>query len=168
VRRRPDSRFWHYDFWYRGWRYKGSTKQTSKARAQEYEAHQRELVRGGWEPHFTSPHLKDLLSQYMEWLEANNKSPAHIDRARRGLRNVLSRMKRVRVAEDIRPKEIDEYKKQRLGECSPFTVNTELRYLRAFLKRCVKQGWLQSMPAEIEQVSTPQVRGGSFSYQRAK
>jgi len=31
-------RIWHYDFWYRGDRYRGSTEQTSRTRAKRVEA----------------------------------------------------------------------------------------------------------------------------------
>jgi len=64
-------------------------------------------------------------------------------------------MRNVKTADDITPSKIENFKKRRLREVSPFTVNLELRHFKAFLKRCVKQGWLTSMLVMIEQVKTP-------------
>ncbi len=165
VRRHPKSPYWHFDLHYRGRRYKGSTKQTSKLRAEEHERRLRYQLETGHDPFFRSPLLKELLPQYLSWLETN-RSAKHLRRSRGAIENVLGRMRGVKTAEDITPSRIESYKKRRLHEerrlkdgrlrkVSPNTVNLELRHFKAFLKRSVKQGWLQSMPVEIEQVKTP-------------
>jgi len=99
--------------------------------------------------------MTDLVPQYLAWLEGNNKSNEHIDVSRRVLNNVLRRMRGVKTAEDITPAKIQDFKTGRLREVSPHTVNLELGYLKAFLKRCVKEGWFREMPAEIEQIQAP-------------
>lgn len=154
VRRHPNSPYWHYDFWYRGRRYKGSTKQTSKVRAREHEARLRWQIEHGQDPFQKSPLISELLPQYLSWLEIN-RSARHAQRTRLAVRNVLNRMRNVKTADDITPSKIENFKKRRLREVSPFTVNLELRHFKAFLKRCVKQGWLTSMLVMIEQVKTP-------------
>jgi integrase len=155
VRRHPHSPYWYYDFWFRKRRYQGSTRQTSKVKAREYERQLINELEAGHDPLSKSPLMKDLEAQYKTWIEVN-RSTDHTDRSKRAIRNVLSRMKGVRVAEDVTPSKIEDFKTRRLGEgMSPFTVNLELRHFKAFLKRCVKQGWLQKMPVEIEQIKTP-------------
>ncbi len=154
VRKRPDSPYWHFDFWYRGRRYKGSTKQTAKVRAQEYEVRVRYQVEHGEDPFARSPLIAELLTRYGGWLEVN-RSAVHAERSRRAIDNVLRRMRRVKTAEDITTSRVEDFKKRRLGEASPFTVNLESRCLKAFLRRCVKMGWLRAVPCEIEQVRTP-------------
>jgi len=64
-------------------------------------------------------------------------------------------MRNVKTADDVTPSKIEDFKKRRLREVSPFTVNLELLHFKVFFKRCVKQGWLTSMPVMIEQVKTP-------------
>jgi integrase len=154
LRKDKNSPYWHFDFWHRGRRYKGSTKQTSKVRAQEYEARQRALVENGKDPLFKSPLIADLREKYHAWLEAN-RSPKHVSRTECAIDNVLARMRGVRFVDDITPGRIDEYKKRRRSQASPFTVNLELRHFKGFLRRCIKQGWLDEMPAIIEGVKTP-------------
>jgi integrase len=154
VRNRTKSPYWHYDFWYRGRRYKGSTKQTSKVRAQEYESRLRWQIEHGEDPFIKSPLLDDLRTKYLAWLETN-RSPKHVTRSRQAIDNVLGGMRGVRAAEDVTTGKIENYKKRRLREVSPFTVNLELRHFKGFLRRCVKQGWLATMPAVIEGVRTP-------------
>jgi len=155
VRRIPNSPFWYYDFWHRKRRYKGTTKKTSKARAQDYERRLIYQLEQGRDPFFRSPLMKDLVSQYLGWVEVN-RSADHVDRSRRAIKNVLDRMPRVKTAEEITPSRIEDFKRRRLREVSPNTVNLELRHFKAFLRRCVKQGWLQEMPVEIEQVKAPE------------
>jgi len=69
---------WHYDFWYRGNRYRGSTEQTSKTRAKRVEAllmHQaREkqgLVRTS-----RVPSLSEFAPRFLKWVEASTLEPA--------------------------------------------------------------------------------------------
>lgn len=154
VRKHSRSPYWHYDFWYRGRRYRGSTKKASKVRAQEYEARLRYQVEHGRDPFQKYPLISDLLPQYLSWLEIN-RSGKHAKRTKLALSNVLDRMRKVKTGKDVTPARIEDFKKRRLREVSPFTVNLELRHFKAFLKRCVKQGWLAPMPLQIEQVKTP-------------
>jgi len=154
VRQRTKSPYWHYDFWYRARRYKGSTKQTSKVRAQEYESRLRYQVEHGEDPYLRSPLLEDLRTKYLGWLETN-RAPKHLSRTRQAIDNVLGGMKNVRAAEDVTTTKVEDYKKRRLREVSPFTVNLELRHFKSFLRRCIKQGWLAALPVVIEGVKTP-------------
>jgi integrase len=154
LRRRPTSSHWWYDFWYRGRRYRGSTRLTSKLRAHEYERRLIQELEAGRDPFFRSAPLQDLLSQYLAWLEVN-RSAQHVERSRRAIGNVLKRMPRAAISDDITPSKIEDFKKRRLREVSASTVNLELRHFKAFLKRCVKQGWLNRVPVEIEKVKTP-------------
>jgi integrase len=114
----------------------------------------RSQLDGGQDPFFEPPSNEDLLTLYFAWLEAN-RSAQHTDRTKRALQNVLDRMPGVRTAADITSRRIENFKKRRLREVSPHTVNLELRCLRAFLKRCIKQGWLRDVPLQIERVKTP-------------
>lgn len=75
-----------------------------------------------------------------------------MDRSRRALKNIVARLRGVKTIEQITPAKIQHLKAQRLREVAPNTVNLELRCLRAFLKRCVKQGWIQQSPVEVEMV----------------
>jgi len=154
VRQRTKSPYWWYDFWHRGRRYRGSTRHTSKLRAKEYERRLINQLETGRGPSASWPDVNELLSRYLPWLELN-RTVQHADRSRRAIKNVLDRMRGVRTADDIRPSKIEEFKRRRLTEVSSSTVNLELRHLKAFLKRCVKQGWLPHVPVEIEQVRTP-------------
>ena len=154
VRKRRGSPYWQYDFWYKGRQYRGSTRQTSKTRNQESERRLRSQLDGGQDPFFEPPSNEDLLAFYFAWLETN-RSAQHTDRTKRALQNVLDRMPGVRTAADITSLRIENFKKRRLREVSPHIVNLELRCLRAFLKRCIKQGWLRDMPLQIERVKTP-------------
>jgi integrase len=123
-------------------------------RAQEFERRLRSQVDTGQEPFYEPPTIEELLTLYFGWLEAN-RSAQHTDRAKRALRNVLDRMPGVRTPADVTSLRIENFKKRRLREVSPHTVNLELGCLRAFLKRCIKQGWLRDMPLQIERVTTP-------------
>lgn len=155
VRRHPKSPFWYYDFWFKKRRYKGTTKETSKVKAQEHEDRLKYQLRTGSDPFVRSPLLKGLLPRYESWLEGNNMTSQHRDRSRRAIQNVCDRLKGAKAVEDITPSKIQEFKSRRLKEVSPNTVNLELRHFRAFLRRCVKQGWLNSIPVDIEMVRTP-------------
>jgi len=88
------------------------------------------------------------MPQYLSWLEIN-RSAKHVKRTKLAVSNVLNRMRNVKTADDITPLTIEDFKKRRLKEVSPFTVNLELRHFKAFLRRCAKQGWLPSTPLEI-------------------
>jgi integrase len=145
---------WYYDFSYRGRRYRATTGETSRVRAQEVEARVREEVRHGKDPDYRPPALDDLKAQYLSWLEVN-RSLVHAERTGRALKNVFSRMKGVHFVDQLTPNAVEAFKRQRLGEASPFTVNLELRCVKALLKRSVKQEWLRALPVEIEQVKTP-------------
>ena len=154
VRQRPKSPHWSYDFWYRGRRYRGSTRQTSRLRAKEYERRLINQLETGRDPFTSWPDVNELLSQYQAWLEVN-RTAQHADRSKRAIKNFLDRIRGVRTADDIKPSKIEEFKRRRLKEVSSSTVNLELRHFKAFLKRCAKQGWLPHVPVEIEQVRTP-------------
>lgn len=153
VRKIPNSPFWHYDFWYRGRRYKGTTKQSTKLRAQDYERRVRYQLEHGHDPFTRSPLVSDLLSQYLGWLEVN-RSLDHLDRSRRAMKNVFDRMRGVKTADQITPSRIEDFKNRRRKEVSVSTVNLELRHFKSFLRRCVRQGWLSAVPVEIEQVKS--------------
>lgn len=154
VRRLQNSPYWHFDFWYHGRRYKGSTKETARQRAEEQETRLRWKIQHGEDPFLKSPLLDDLRVKCLAWLETN-RSAMHVLRTRYAIDNILARMKNVRVAEDVTAGRIETYKKRRLSEASPFTVNLELRHFKGFLRRCIKQGWLAALPAgEFEGVKT--------------
>ncbi|NQT83914.1 hypothetical protein HQ563_12875 [bacterium] len=78
----------------------------------------------------------------------------------------MNRMRNVKTADDVTPSKIEDFKKRRLREVSPFTVNLELRHFKAFLKRCVKQGWLTSMPVMIERVKTSGAGKACFPFRK--
>ena len=65
--------------------YKGTTKQTSKVRAQEYERRLIYQLEHGRDPFLRSPFIKDLLPRYLSWLEVNNKSAPHIARSKQAI-----------------------------------------------------------------------------------
>jgi len=43
--RKPRSPFWHFDFWWRGYRFHGSTKTTTRREAEKVEAAERERAK---------------------------------------------------------------------------------------------------------------------------
>jgi len=152
VRKSSASPFWYFDFWFKKRRYKGTTKQKSKSKAQDCERRLIYQLEHGRDPFRASPLIRELVPQYLSWLEGNNKTRQHVDRSRRALKNIVARLRGVKTLEEITPAKIQHFKAQRLREVAPNTVNLELRCLRAFFKRCVKQGWIQQSPVEVEMV----------------
>jgi len=68
--RRPRSPYWHFDFYWRGHRFHGTTKATNKREAEKIEAAERERARGlvaQIEQAKTSLRLQDVASRY--WAE---------------------------------------------------------------------------------------------------
>ena len=68
--RRPRSPYWHFDFYWRGHRFHGTTKATTRREAEKVEAAERERVRGlvaQIEQAKTSLRLQDIASRY--WTE---------------------------------------------------------------------------------------------------
>jgi hypothetical protein len=66
-------RMWHYDFWYRGNRYRGSTEQTNRTRARQVEAllmlqarEKQGLIRTS-----RVPSLSEFAPRFLNWVEAS-------------------------------------------------------------------------------------------------
>ncbi len=66
-------RMWHYDFWYRGNRYRGSTGQTNQTRAKRVEALLMHQAREKLSPIRTSrvPSLSEFAPRFLKWVEAS-------------------------------------------------------------------------------------------------
>jgi hypothetical protein len=69
---------WHYDFWYRGRRYRGSTEEKSKTRARRMEAML--MLKAREKPGFILasrvPVLLEFAPRFLEWVEASTLEPA--------------------------------------------------------------------------------------------
>ena len=71
-------RMWHYDFWHRGNRYRGSTGETSRTRAKRVEALLLFQVREkrGFIQTNRIPILSELALKFLDWVKASTLEPA--------------------------------------------------------------------------------------------
>ncbi len=154
VRKHPGSPFWHYDFWHKGRRYRGSTKQTSKQRAREVERGIIHDLDQGRDPHYQSPDLDGLISQYLQWLKSH-RAKETFEGAARAIRDVRRGMQGVRRVSDITSAKVEKYVERRQRTLATTSLNTYLRTFKAFLRRSVKQGWIPAPPVDIEMLPAP-------------
>ena len=74
--RKPDSRFWWFDFKVRGKRYRGSTKETNSKRAEKIAALKLAEALEGTDPLVRKvPTLAEFATQFTEWLETARLEP---------------------------------------------------------------------------------------------
>lgn len=71
-------RIWHYDFWYQGKRYRGSTQEASKTRAKRMEALLMFQVREqrGFIQTSRIPILSELAPKFLDWVNGSTLEPA--------------------------------------------------------------------------------------------
>jgi integrase len=155
VRKKPRSRCYFAQFTIRGRFYSRSTGVTDKALAVQIASRMRDEIMAGRYGIVLGKGLPldDLFSRYLGWLQ-RERAPKTLMRAEGAIRNVLDRLE-VRYADEITREKLSRYGQQRRGEVSLLTVALELRHLKAFLRRCVCEGWLAEMPCHIEMPKVP-------------
>jgi len=175
LRKKPNSPYWYVDFSLSRGRgtprrhYSLSTHTKDKTLAWEIaRARQKEKLREFYGvASNTRLSLEELLQRYMDWLRVH-RAERTAQRAESAIRNVLVRLK-VRFPDEISSEKLTAFRKRRLREArvlkrtgerkklSAFTVNVEIRHLRAFLRRCVRSKWLAQVPCDFDMVK---LRGG--------
>jgi integrase/recombinase XerD len=155
VRKKNGSKYYYAQFSVMGRFYSRSTRTTDKTLAMQIARQMREDIIRGRHGIRSDKGLSidELRSRYLVWLKLE-RSPETHDRARRALENVLDRLK-LRFPDELTRERLTKYKEQRLNEVSNVTVALELRHLKAFLRRCVREGWIPSTPCEIEMPKLP-------------
>jgi integrase len=162
VRKKPKSRFYFAQFTVKGRFYCRSTGATDKALALQIAIRLREEILAGRYGIIMGKGLPldELLPRYLEWLQ-RERSPQTLTRAERAIQNVLTRIK-ARYVDEITRANLSRYGQQRRKEVSLLTVALELRHLRAFLRRCIREGWLADIPCQIEMPKLPSRRRVAF------
>jgi len=167
VRKKPGCKYYYAEFWGNGRWVSKSTRCTKKPLALEVarRLYEKSLRQEHGIPMAPRLSLDELLDRYLVWLKAERSERTAL-RAQRAVRNVLDRLN-VRSPNEVSPEKLTEFKRQRLSEAkaltcrrgqkkvSHFTLGIELRHFKAFLRRCVKQGWLARMPCDIEVPKLP-------------
>lgn len=142
---------WYYLFYIAGKRYMGSTGTTDKNKAKQIEARKRMAAENG-EPTVEKKAVtvREMITQFQEWVKTINKAPKTIADYRNGCRLILTTplagMRADRVTDD-------DVSATRFHE-SPYSTNCALRTLRRAFHRAKKKKDLRDVP-EIKLVHAP-------------
>ena len=130
------------DFMHAGVRIRKRIGPVSKATAARVEASLREkYIAGQLDLAVESPVEPSVLKErFLSWIQSN-RSVRYKERTQQALEKIIGGLG-VRFVNAITPQRIEVYKRRRLKEVSPSTVNIELRILKAMLNRAVSQGWI--------------------------
>jgi integrase len=148
-----NGRIWHYDFWYRKKRYKGSTGQVSKTLARRIEADKQEEVRLGklqCKPlrFFIKDNPekeRDLSTEYMRLHVSQKKSRCFFEERIA----LLNKHFADQWLLDITAKDVEEFRVKRLAEgVKPSTVNRDLAVLKGMFSKAIEWGYLFDNPAK--------------------
>lgn len=136
---------WHYDFRHDGKRYKGSTRQTKKNLARQYESKTREEARQG----ALAPKVKDItfreLAKEYRRLHVSQKRAAPFYEMR------VSRFEkrfRDRRLSEVGIRAVTRYQAKRATEVSPASVNRDLAVLKNMFSKAVEWGYAVSNPVK--------------------
>ena len=135
---------WHYDFWYRGRRYRGSTEQTNQMRAKRVEAllmhqarEQQGLIRTN-----RVPCLSEFAPRFLNWVEAST-----LEKATKQYYQYGWRMLKVTDITGMRLDQISTDTAEVLRfPGSGANGNVALRTLRRMLRKAVEWHLIQSCP----------------------
>lgn len=90
--------------------------------------------------------FRKLMEKYAEYCESNNR-PSTYAKKRFNIANLVEHFGDVPVG-SITPEQIEAYKRKRLREVKPATVNRDLAALKHALRLAVKWGYLEASPAD--------------------
>lgn len=137
------SRFYWYDFNVRGQRYRGSTKQTNRKRAEKVAALKlSQMIEGNDHPDRKPPTLGELSDRFLKWVDLANLAQASRKYYRYGWR-MLSNTKIVSVRIDQITK--DDVEALKFAGSGP-NVNCARRTLRRMLHKAEEWGLLSNVP----------------------
>lgn len=131
------SRFWHYDFQFKGRRYYDSTGCTARRDAERVEAEKRRQVALGIEvkPAITVDHACGT------WFEAKGKHQRSHATTFYQLENLAEGLGRNRWLHDLRLADLDKYIARRRARVSNASVNRETALLRRVVNWCEARGF---------------------------
>ena len=142
VYRTPRSPYWHFDFKWRGYRFHGSTKATTRREAEKVEAAEREKAKAHvaqTEAARTSLRLDDIAGRY--WSE-HAQHLAEAETAYGRLRQLIEFFGKDKLITDIGGDDVAKLVAWRRGHrarhgrlISPFTVNASIEQLRKLFTR---------------------------------
>lgn len=132
-------KYYHYDFTYRGARYKGSTEQTSIVKAREVESRKRREARSP----VTDLAFEDLAEKYLKLHAATKRGQKFYTYTVR----VLLRQFEGRQLSEITAEDVDEFMTARRAAVKPSTANRSLVVLKHIFKLGVRWGHLRENPA---------------------
>jgi integrase len=148
IYRRPDSRYYWYDFLFEGKRCQGSTKMTNRKAADRVEAVLKTRLaegRVGIVERRPVPRLSDYEEHFLQVIGLDRK-PRTVAFYRTCLGNLRPEFGAKRLGE-IMPEGIRAYKERRLlSGCAGRTINCDLATLRRVFSIAVKEGVLASSP----------------------
>jgi hypothetical protein len=141
--RSPRSPFWQYDFWWRGYRFHGSTKATTRREAEKVEAVERERAKQHvvqTEAARTSLRLDDVAGRY--WREVGQHHAGHgAGNTWRELARLIEFFGKDKLITEITGDDVARLVAWRRGHCvrgallSPFTVNATTKQVRKLFAR---------------------------------
>lgn len=131
------SRFWHFDFKWKGCRYHGSTGCTSKRDAERYEADRRRKIALGEDvkPSYTIEQACDA------WYDAKGQHQRSAKTSLYQLGNVITGLGGSVPLQDLTLRMLDAYVAKRRATVSNASVNREIDLLRRVVRWCAKRGY---------------------------
>ncbi len=138
------SPIWSYDFQVGGKHYHGSTKETSKQRAEDLEGKLKAAARSGSLVVVQDQTFGYLVKEYMRLHGATKKSPSFFDWTTRIL---LAHFGKERLLSSIAPKDVEEFMVWRRSKVKTATANRSLTVLKHMFKKAVEWRYAASNPA---------------------
>ena len=136
---------WHYDFWHDGKRHKGSSRQTKKNLARQYEAKKREEARQGTlAPKVRDITFRELAKEYRRLHVAQKKARKFFDDRIKQLEPFFAD----RLLSRIGPREVARYQAERAAKVSPASVNRDLAVLKNMFSKAVEWGFAVDNPVK--------------------
>ena len=133
-------KYWHYDFRYKGKRYKASTKQTSKTAAAEVEVAVRRGIREGGVQDIT---FEQLAKKYLKLHAKNKRGKAFFEHTVAVLRREFDKT----MLSAIGAREVDAFMATRRVTVATATANRSLAVLKHMFKLAIRWGHLGRNPA---------------------
>ena len=139
------NRIFHYEFRFRGRRYRGSTYQTSRGKAKMVEAKKREEARNA----LLAPKVRDvsfraLAREYIELHVSQKKAKKFLTDRVRMLRRTFDK----RMLSQIGPREVAKYQVARAKNVSGATVNRDLAVLKNMFTKAIEWGYAADNPVK--------------------
>ena len=128
---------WYSDFWYEGKRYTKGYGAISKTVAKEKERKFRnEVASDDYEKRKKNILFEKLVEQYLEYSMVNKRPRTY--RREIGLTNSLLMLFKGKHLTEIHPFLIERYKKERVEQVKPATVNREVACLKCMYNMAIK------------------------------